>query len=256
VQSDRINAFDDTDLAVLQSLAHQVGSAVENALLYEQGQRTAVMEERSRLARDLHDAVTQTLFSASLIAEAVPVSWEEDQEEGRQLLSELQHLTRGALAEMRTLLLELRPAALAETSLRDLLHQLAEAATGRSGLPVKVSASGHCAVPPDVHVALYRISQEALNNVVKHARASQVDVCLRCTPAMTGDWSAVELEIRDDGRGFDPEDVGPDHLGLGIMRERAQAIGAHLQVETKAGRGTQVSLSWAEAGRQGRAAES
>jgi two-component system nitrate/nitrite sensor histidine kinase NarX len=159
----------------------------------------------------------------------------------------LQHLTRGALAEMRTLLLELRPAALAETSLGDLLRQLAEAATGRAGLPVEVSVSGDCLVPPDVHVALYRISQEALNNVAKHARASHAEVHLRCTPALAGDWSAVELEIWDDGRGFDPETVGPDHLGLGIMRERAQAIGAHLQVQTEVGHGTHVTLSLAEA---------
>jgi signal transduction histidine kinase/ligand-binding sensor domain-containing protein len=254
VQSDRLNAFDDTDLAVLQSLAHQVGAAVENVQLYEQGQRAAVMEERSRLARDLHDAVTQTLFSASLIAEAVPASWELDQQEGRQLLRELQQLTRGALAEMRTLLLELRPAALIETGLSDLLHQLAEAAAGRAGVPVTVEVSGDCALPPDVHVVLYRISQEALNNVVKHARASQAELSLRCATAPTGTGSEVELHVRDDGRGFDPGGVAPDHLGLGIMRERAEAIGAHLRIETAIGQGTRVSLSWVEAGDTGGAA--
>jgi signal transduction histidine kinase/ligand-binding sensor domain-containing protein len=248
VQSDRLNAFDETDLAVIQSLAHQVGAAVENAQLYEQGQRAAVMEERSRLARDLHDAVTQTLFSASLIAEAVPASWEMDQQEGRQLLSELQQLTRGALAEMRTLLLELRPAALIETSLSDLVYQLAEAATGRAGVSVAVSVSGNCVLPPDVHVALYRIAQEALNNVVKHARASSVDLTLRCAVAATGGGREVELQIRDDGRGFDPTRVAPDHLGLGIMHERAEAIGAQLEVTTAAGEGTHVSLYWAEPG--------
>jgi signal transduction histidine kinase len=204
------------------------------------------MEERSRLARDLHDAVTQTLFSASLIAEAVPASWEMDQQEGRQLLSELQQLTRGALAEMRTLLLELRPAALIETGLSDLLHQLAEAATGRAGVSVAVSVSGDCVLPPDVHVALYRISQEALNNVVKHARASHVELTLRCAIASTDGAREVELHIRDDGRGFDLEGIAPDHLGLGIMRERAEAIGAQLEVATAAGKGTHVSLHWAE----------
>ena len=244
VQSDRPNAFDDTDLAVLQSLAHQVGAAVENVQLYEQGQRAAVMEERSRLARDLHDAVTQTLFSASLIAEAVPASWEMDQQEGRQLLRELQQLTRGALAEMRTLLLELRPAALIETGLSDLLHQLGEAAAGRAGVPVSVEVSGDCVLPPDVHVVLYRVAQEALNNVVKHARASAVELILRCAAAPDGAGRRVELEIRDDGRGFDPEGIAPDHLGLGIMRERAETIGARLEVETSAGNGTRISLSW------------
>jgi signal transduction histidine kinase len=251
VQSDRLNAFDDTDLAVLQSLAHQVSAAVENVQLYEQGQRAAVMEERSRLARDLHDAVTQTLFSASLIAEAVPASWEMDQQEGRQLLGELQQLTRGALAEMRTLLLELRPAALVETSLSDLLHQLAEAALGRAGVPVTTVVSGDCNLPSDVHVALYRIAQEALNNVIKHARASQAEVHLRCAAATDGTGREVELRIWDDGRGFDPQGIAPDHLGLGIMRERAEAIGAHLRIETRIGEGTEVSLTWKETANKG-----
>lgn len=248
VQSDRLNAFDDTDLAVLQSLAHQVGAAIENARLYEQAQQAAVMAERSRLARDLHDAVTQTLFSASLIAEAVPDSWELDQQEGRQLLRELQQLTRGALAEMRTLLLELRPAALAETALSDLLDQLAEAAMGRTGAPVTVAVSGDCVLPPDAHVVMYRIAQEALNNVVKHARASRAEVILRCTPDSPGAGIAVELSIQDDGRGFDPETVAPEHLGLGIMRERAETIGGHVEVKSEAGKGTQVRVFWNEAG--------
>jgi two-component system nitrate/nitrite sensor histidine kinase NarX len=212
------------------------------------------MEERSRLARDLHDAVTQTLFSASLIAEAVPASWEMDQQEGRQLLRELQQLTRGALAEMRTLLLELRPSALIETGLSDLLHQLGEAAAGRAGVPVSVAVSGDCFVPPDVHVVLYRIAQEALNNVVKHARASEVHLSLHCTAVPDGGERRVELEVRDDGRGFDPEGVAPDHLGLGIMRERAETIGAQLQIETATGSGTCVSLSWLEVADAGGAA--
>jgi signal transduction histidine kinase len=245
VQSDRLNAFDDTDLAVLQSLAHQTGAAIESARLYEQAQEAAVMEERSRLARDLHDAVTQTLFSASLIAESVPASWEMDQEEGKHLLGELRQLTRGALAEMRTLLLELRPSALVETPLSDLLHQLSEAAMGRIGIPVRVAVSGDCTLPPNVHVALYRIAQEALNNVIKHAWASQADVRLECNTAPTG--YGVMLQIRDDGKGFDPAEARPDHLGLGIMHERAEAINARLHIESAAGRGTQITLFWSEA---------
>jgi signal transduction histidine kinase len=152
------------------------------------------------------------------------------------------------LAEMRTLLLELRPAALVETSLSDLLHQLGEAAAGRAGVPVSVDVSGDCALPSDVHVALYRISQEALNNVVKHARANQVELSLRCAAAPTGTGCEVELHVRDDGRGFNPQGIAPDHLGLGIMRERAEAIGAHIQVETAIGQGTWVRLSWVETG--------
>ena len=201
----------------------------------------AVAAERSRLARELHDAVTQTLFSASLVAEALPASWERDREEGRRLLQELRQSSRGALAEMRTLLLELRPAALVEADLGDLLRQLAEAATGREGLPVTVAVEGKLELPPDVHVALYRIAQEALNNVVKHARASQATVRLRGRPP-----ASVELHISDDGRGFDPASVPPDHLGLGIMCERAEAIGAALEIDSQPGHGTQITVVWEE----------
>jgi signal transduction histidine kinase/ligand-binding sensor domain-containing protein len=247
VQSERLNAFDDTDLAVLQSLAHQIGAAIENARLYEQAQEAAVLAERSRIARDLHDAVTQTLFSASLIAEAVPASFDLDRQEGEELLVELKALTRGALAEMRTLLLEMRPAGLVETSLSELVHQLAEAATGRIGVPVTAAVDGDLALPPDVHVALYRIAQEALNNMVKHSRASKAEVSLRATTGLPDGGRVVELRIRDDGRGFDPEDVAADHLGLGIMRERAEAIGAQLQIDSEIGQGTRINVVWREA---------
>jgi signal transduction histidine kinase len=239
--------------------------------LAQQAAEAAVAAERSRLARDLHDAVTQTLFSASLIAEALPPVWESDQDEGRQLLAEIRRLSRGALAEMRTLLLELRPAALIETSLDGLLRQLAEAVTGRTGMPVTVTVEGQCELSSDVHVALYRIAQEALNNVVKHAQADQVVIRLCCASpphspprggregsqvsytrrplsSSTGEreGKAVELQVNDDGCGFDPGDVLPDHLGLDIMRERAQVIGATLKIESKPGLGTQVTAVWKE----------
>jgi len=216
----------------------------------------AVSAERSRLARDLHDAVTQTLFSASLIAETLPRSWERDQSKGRRLLEELRQLSRGALAEMRTLLLELRPAALVETSLSDLLHQLAEAATGQGGVPVKVTVEGECALPQDVHIALYRIAQEALNNVTKHARAGQMTVHLSCTPFPAIETDGVQRQglvmvVRDDGRGFDPDEVFADSLGLGIMQERAEGIGATLEIESGTGHGpgTQIKVIWKEEGR-------
>jgi signal transduction histidine kinase len=236
---------------LLQSLANQAAVALENARLYEQAQQLAVVEERNRLARDLHDAVTQTLFSASLIAEALPTLWEQDQVEGRELLQELRQLSRGALAEMRTLLLELRPTALVEANLGDLLHQLGEAVAGRTGIPVAIDVQGRCELPTEVHVALYRIAQEALNNVVKHAVARQVTVSLAYTPAPVGSNQTVArgagLRVTDDGRGFDPAQVAPDHLGLGIIRERAQAIGATLEIESAPGQGTRIAVSWQRA---------
>ncbi len=200
----------------------------------------AVTAERNRLARELHDAITQTLFSASLIAETLPTIWEDDQDEGRRLLKELRQLSRSALAEMRTLLLELRPDVLAEADLGDLLRQLGEAVTGRIGVPVTVTIEGQCDLSPDAHVALYRIAQEALNNVVKHAQASQAVVSLCCASPPSGRERSVELRISDDGRGFDPSCVPPNRLGLGIMREHAQAIGARLEIRSKPGSGTQI----------------
>jgi GAF domain-containing protein/HAMP domain-containing protein/anti-sigma regulatory factor (Ser/Thr protein kinase) len=249
VQSDQTNGLDQSDLAVLKSVAHQAAIAIENARLYEQAQQAAALEERSRLARDLHDAVTQTLFSASLIGEVVPTVWESDETEGRKLLEELRHLTRGALAEMRTLLLELRPAALVESSLDELLRQLSEAASGRSGLAIQVVIEGEEGeLPPEVHVALYRIAQEALNNVVKHARATAAQVRLRCTASAEGveahGASVVELAVTDNGSGFDPDQVSPDRLGLGIIRERAEAIGATLRIQSERGVGTEIFVLW------------
>ncbi len=241
----RPRAFGDDEKRLFIALAQRAALAIDTAQLYEQSQEVAVVQERSRLARDLHDAVTQTLFSASLIAETLPDLWEADQDEGRQLLKELRLLSRGALAEMRSLLLELRPAALAEASIEHLLHQLAEAVTGRTGIPVAVTVKGRCVLPSDVHVTLYRIAQEALNNVVKHANASQVTVGLRCLPGSEGEQGGgIELCVSDDGCGFDPESVPPDRLGLGIIRERVQAIGATLEIESKPGHGARIVTVW------------
>jgi PAS domain S-box-containing protein len=208
--------------------------------LFQQTREVAVLEERSRLARDLHDAVTQTLFSASLIADVLPRLWERNPDEGQRRLQELRELTRGALAEMRTLLLELRPSALVDAELGDLLRQLAESIIGRARVPVALEMEGECDLPAGVKVALYRIAHEALNNVAKHAGASQATVNLRCRPEQ------VELHVSDDGRGFDPEGIPPESLGLGIMRERAEAIGATLTVESEIGRGTQVVVVWTD----------
>jgi signal transduction histidine kinase/ligand-binding sensor domain-containing protein len=248
-------AFSDEELELAVALADQAALAIENARLYEHAKELAAVEERQRLARDLHDAVSQTLFSASLIAEALPDLWQSSPEEGQQLLEKLRQLSRGALAEMRALLMELRPSALVDASMEDLLRQLGQAVTGREGIPVLVTVDEPCDLPADVHIALYRIAQEALNNVVKHANASQVEVSLRCispagmvdemdTQAGGAEKGSVVLIIRDNGLGFDARAVSQERLGLGIMRERAAAIGAQLEIEAKPDRGTQVSVIW------------
>jgi len=230
---------------------NQAAVAIENTRIYEQAAELATLEERQRLAHDLHDAVTQTLFSASLAAEVLPRLWERDREAGLQCLSEVQQLTRGALAEMRTLLLELRPAALVETELGALLGTLAEAVTSRARIPVTVQAVQHCSLPPEVQVALYRIAQEALNNMTKHSNARHAKVGLRFVPPPSSaeerpDAAAVELVVADDGRGFDPDHLpgGSKGLGLGIMRERAETVGAMLQIHSQAGQGTRIAVRW------------
>jgi signal transduction histidine kinase len=224
---------------LVQALAQRAGLAIQNARLFEQAQQVATAEERQRLARELHDAVTQTLFSASLIAEVVPRLWERNQDDGRKRLEELRRLTRGALAEMRTLLLELRPAALIETPFVQLVNQLGEAAASRSNLEVSVRSEGEpCPVPPEVQIALYRIAQEALNNTGKHAAATHAELHLRWRP------DGINVRITDNGRGFDPRATPPGHLGMGIMQERARAIGARLRVESRPGNGTRISVQW------------
>ena len=211
---------------------------LENARLFIQAQQVATIEERQRLARELHDAVTQTLFSASLIAEVLPRLWVRNPDEGRRRLEELRQLTRGALAEMRTLLLELRPAALVDTEMGDLLRQLAESITGRARIPVSLQVEGQCDLPPQVKVVLYRIAQEALNNVAKHAAADQTLIRLDC-----GEQD-VMLSITDNGRGFERSNTPLESLGLGIMRERAESVGAKLDIESEPGQGTQLTVTW------------
>lgn len=208
-------------------------------LSMDRARKEAVASERSRLARELHDAVTQTLFSTALTAEVLPRIWEKNPELGRKKLEELRELTRGALAEMRTLLMELRPDAMEEANLADLLGHLVNAFMARASLPVHLSVCGSCDLPVEVKVAFYRIAQEALNNIQKHADAQQVVVNL------TGEGEVVTLCIEDDGQGFDPnQQIGSDHYGLEIMAERAAQVRAILELQSQPGLGTKVSLRW------------
>ena len=171
--------FTKEEMELVVAVCDQAALAIDNARLRAQAAQAAVAAERSRLARELHDAVTQTLFSASLIAEVLPRLWERDRAEGLRRLADLRQLTRGALAEMRTLLLELRPATLTEVELRDLLRQLSEALTGRARIPVELEVEGTSRpLAPDVQIVFYRVAQEALNNVFKHANATEVHVQL------------------------------------------------------------------------------
>jgi signal transduction histidine kinase len=234
-----IRSFTPEEQRLLLALAQRAALAIDNARLFERAQEAAALHERQRLARELHDAVTQTLFSASLIADVLPRLWERDRDAAASRLQELRYLTRGALAEMRSLLLELRPAALAETPLEHLVRQLAEATRSRARVAVEIRTEGEpLALADDVKAGLYRLVQEALNNVTKHARASSARV------ELSWDGGTVRLCVSDDGCGFDPLAIPTGHLGIGIMRERAAGIGAQLEVVSQPQAGTRVQVIW------------
>jgi signal transduction histidine kinase len=198
----------------------------------------AILAERNRLARDLHDAVTQTLFSATIIAEVLPKIWKQNPSEGEKRLEEIRQLTRGALAEMRTLLLELRPSALKDASFSYLLKQLSEALSGRTRIPVEIDLIDIPDMPEDTKISLYRIAQEAFNNIAKHANASCVSICLK------RENEFFNLLIQDDGVGINTLNSPSNHLGMGIMQERALSINANLEIESKLDLGTIVSIKW------------
>lgn len=224
------------DLAL--SVANQAAITMINTELYEQAQALAVLEERQRLARNLHDAVNQSLFSAGLIAEVLPRLWERDQEEALRSLEDLRRLTRGAQAEMRALLAELRPSTITDSNLGDLLRLLGNALSGRTSIPVIVHATGEYILPAEVQITFYRVCQEALINVAKHANASQVEINL------IQEGTVIELCIRDNGQGFDLKPAVSGHYGIGMMRERAEAVGALFSVKSQSGHGTELSIRW------------
>ena len=227
-------------LRVLDTVGSQIGLFIERKRAEQaerkQARTVAAMEERQRLARDLHDSVTQSLFSASVIAEMLPMLWERKPEQVQPSLAELHHLTRDALTEMRALLVELRPPALAHGDLGELLRNLTDTLKSRAKLRVILETQVCGVLPADEQIALYRITQEALNNISKHAGASLVSVCL------AADGEYLKLTIEDDGTGFDTTGSRPNHFGLEVMRERADSIEATLTVESAIGSGTRLCL--------------
>jgi len=230
--------FTQDNAEILQAFTNQAAIAFKNAEYFQQAKIAATIEERNRLAQDLHDAVNQTLFTASIMAEALPQVWERNPEQGRKGLIEIQQLTRGALAEMRTLLMELRPQSLTEKAIGDLLDHLTRAVSSRTRIPIDLDIENDTILPMEVQVAFYRIAQESLNNISKHAKASHVDILLDAQP------DQATLTIQDNGCGFDVDQIPPGHFGLGIMAERAAQIGASLLVTSQINLGTEVFLDW------------
>lgn len=219
------------------TLAHYCTQALERARLYEAIKAIGAEEERKRLARELHDAVTQTLFSSSLMAESLTALIDRDIDLTKKRIDQLVQLNRAALAEMRTLLLELRPEQVLRTPMRDLLIQLTQAVQGRKLIDISLTIEGSQPLPPDVHVAFYRVAQEILNNIVKHSQATQGQVFFKSTP------EEAELRVRDNGIGFD---IANDQSGFGLetMKERSLAQGATIQIVSQIGQGTEIILRW------------
>ena len=239
-------AFSESETKVAQTAAEALAAVVESERLHRRETRQAAADERQRLARELHDAVTQSIYSATLIAEALPEVWEREPSAGLRNLETLRRLVHGALAEMRTLLFELRPEALRAAPLDGLLERLGVALSGQAQISVEVRVEEDVELPIDVKIAMYRVTQEALSNIAKHARAQQVTVSLRA------DAAGATLRVQDDGRGFDPSAVAPDGMGLRIMRERLDQIGATIDIDSAPGRGSTLFVTWPRPAGDGR----
>jgi len=214
----------------------------DRKLFEEQIEQIAAAAERERLARELHDSVTQALFTTCLIADTLPRVWDRDQGQAQKGLELIRRLSNGALAEMRALLLELRPDTLEEQDLDILLRQLADGLRARTQITITTTIMGDCKLPREVRIGLYRIAQEALNNIIKHSGASIAKIRLNCTQ------EGVTLSVIDNGRGFDPDTTPPGHFGLKIMHERSLAIDANIRINSRFGQGTEVVVQWEEKG--------
>jgi PAS domain S-box-containing protein len=204
--------------------------------LRRQAAELASSEERSHLARELHDSVTQALFSMTLLSRSIELLLQKDPSQVPAKLAALRELQREALAEMRALIFELRPGNIEENGLIQALRTHSAALSGRIGLPVVVEADLTDRPPIDVEEGLYRIAQEALHNVVKHAGARQVRIELGRVP------DGVRLRVVDDGRGFDPAAVPDGHLGLAGMQARAERLGGRISVASARDRGTTIEV--------------
>lgn len=231
--------FSAEELHLLQAIGQQVGVAVENARLHEAVQQTATLEERSRLARELHDSVTQSMYSVTLLAEAAArLLLAGDHVTAAGHLRELRDTAQESLREMRLLIFELRPVALEKDGLAGALRTRLEAVEARSGIKTDLVVEGTETLPFAVKSELYHIAQEALNNVLKHAHASRVQIHLRFSDLLTC------LEVSDDGAGFDPDRASScGGLGLAGITERVQKIGGRLQIESAQSRGTRVRVA-------------
>jgi signal transduction histidine kinase len=233
--------FDDEDQRLIEALAAHAAIAIEKARLYERSRELSTVEERKRLARELHDSVTQTLFSIGLTAEAAAALVERDPRRARAELDYLGELARSAMEEMRSLIFELRPAELEAEGLAVALRKHVEVLQRLHGQEIELllPAESPRRLPAAVEKGLFRIAQEALANALRHSGANRVELALELSDGRVG------LRVSDDGRGFDADEARTRsrRLGLTSMHERAEALGGTLEIESRPGRGTTVAAA-------------
>jgi signal transduction histidine kinase len=228
--------FTENDTARALAFASQVAVAIVNARLHEAAQRSAALAERERLARELHDSVSQALYGIALVVHSARSKLGPDQVAVEKQMDLILGLSRTGLAELRALIFELRLDALETEGLITALERHADSLQARHALRMETAFGPEPDLPQAAKEALYRIAQEASNNVAKHARARGTRISLRT------DDEAVTLEVSDDGVGFDPALPRPGHMGLRTMRERAEMIGASLEIASAPGEGTLVRV--------------
>jgi signal transduction histidine kinase len=237
--TDKIGAeeFSDVDQAAIETLAAHAAIAIENARLFERSRELSVIEERTRLARELHDSVSQTLFSMSLVADAAAALVDRDAEKAKTQLEGLRDMARAAVAEMRSLIFELRPADLDAEGLAATLRKHIDVLRRVHGLEIVLEDDTYRPQAPTLEREVYRVAQEAVGNALRHANASRIDVELAFADG------AVSVTVADDGAGFDPEasHLRATRLGITSMEERAEAIGGRLRIESGPD-GTRVHL--------------
>lgn len=242
IQSEKVNQFDQTDLDIMQLLANQLAVAIENARLYEQAGKLAALEERQKLARELHDSVSQALYGIALgtrTARTVVERSTLDESLRASLDEPLEYILSQAdagMAEMRALIFELRPESLQTEGLVAALRKQTAALQARHQIPVTVSFGAEPELPIAQKEMLYRVAQEAMHNIVKHAQATRAEVRLHSQNGR------VILEVADNGQGFDLTQEFPGHLGLKSMRERVERAGGMLTIASDVGSGTRIQV--------------
>jgi signal transduction histidine kinase len=225
-------------------LAAHASIAIENARLYERGRELSLVEERNRLARDLHDSVVQKLFGIGLAAESAATLLDRDAGAARDEVRKLHELTQDAIGELRSLIFQLRPAAVESEGLASALAKHVDVLRRVHGQDVSLEVSGEPRMRPAIDDGVFRIAQEALSNALRHAGATRIAVRLE------EDADRVQLSVRDDGAGFDPDAARhrSRRLGLTSMEERARALGGTLAIDSARGRGTSIELEVALGG--------